>query len=262
MKHFTLLALAIVAMAACNRPPKPYREAMEMIGSGKYEYGIEMLKRVTIEDKSWLDSAALRKNDAFEQLVGVGDWERTLILVDRESDDKAFKREMKRIVIDYAKQQIANGQIDSLMRVLPANEKEMIACFDSTVVQKIADMIAAKVFLGTWSTDKRSIKGCEIYFERDGDIYLGKSNKSISGWTKDKTIYKISTYKGNLVWKCQPRIFSYNYYYDKSSEYFGSKGTVRLFSADSMLIDYVSINSPLTTFARMVEMPDSLKAGK
>ena len=192
----------------------------------------------------------LKRNEAFELLVKTNDWERTLILIEKESEDKSFKREMRKIILDYSKKQIKNKKIDSLMLTISENEKELSDLLDSSLIIKITNLIAEKVFTGNWEVKKGSLKGKEIYFVKNDDIYFGKSNKPGSGWDQDKNIYKITNYKNNMIWKCQPRIFSTNYYYETSREYFGEKGTIKILSIDSVLIDYKCTNDPFVTFVR------------
>ena len=53
--------MTAIILAACNSAPTPYKEAEKMIKNGKFENAIEMLKKVTIEDEEWLDSAMLKR---------------------------------------------------------------------------------------------------------------------------------------------------------------------------------------------------------
>jgi hypothetical protein len=208
------------------------------------------LKKATIEDKQWFDSAMVKKNEAFELLVKTNDWERTLILIEKECEDNSFKKEMRKIILNYAKEQIENNKMDSLMQVVSEYEKDLSMYLDSTLIIKITNVIADKTFTGIWVAAKSSLKGHEIYFEKNDDLYFGKSNKSGSGWNKDKTIYKVSDYKSKMTWKCQTRIFSTNYYYDTTKEYFGTKGSIKVLSIDSFLIDYATTNERYVTFVR------------
>lgn len=253
MKKNLLFVIIIALFCSCNFAPKPYKEGMKMMKEGKFEFAVEMFKKVTIEDKRWLDSALLRKNDAFELLVKSNDWERTLIFIEKEAEDKSYKKEMKSIIINYSKELIEAEKIDTLMLIITENEKGITQLLDSTIIPKISTLIADIVFVGNWKVNKGSLKGCEIYFEKEGDLYIGKSNKSKSGWNKDKTIYKVSDYKEKMTWRCKTRLFRAETRYSYASEYFSEKGTVKIYDRDSIIVDYKSTSERYITFVRIKE---------
>jgi hypothetical protein len=101
-------------------------------------------------------------------------------------------------------------------------------------------------FKGIWKCNKGSVKGNEIYFERDKEtkLFNGKSNKSKSGWDLGKTIYKDIYYIGNNELDHRVRVFSTSWW-GYTSEYFTkTKGKMTIESNDTLLIDYEgSVNS-------------------
>lgn len=241
MKKLFFITALIAFFSSCNNAPEPYKNAQKQIISGNYEKAIFLLNKVTDEneDDEWVDSAFVKKNEAFDKLLRTNDWERISMVIEEESENRKFKKEMKKIIYRYAKESIDAGNIDTTIYTLAENEKTLISFLDTSSITKVVDLIKLKVLNGKWSIVKNKLKGHEIYFVNNGDLIEGKSVKSIAGWSKDKVMYKVGKYCYGLKWKCETRIFhSYVYTYYNDYESFGKKGTLKIFNIDSIYIDY------------------------
>lgn len=252
MKKLFIL-FSIPLLFSCNNAPDPYKKALVLIEKGSYEKAIEMLKKVKDEDGKWFDSALVKKNEAFEKLLTTNDWERIPTVLEDEENDRQFKREMKKIIVNFAKKVINTGYVDTVITTFGINENT-IKNFDTICIVKITDMIIKNVLKGSWkctSSGRSDLHDFEINFVKNGDAIEAKSEKDNGpGWYKDKVIYIVGKYFCNLSWKCQPRIFESSYYDFDSYEYFGQLGGLKIYNRDSIFIDYGQ-SGLFATFIRM-----------
>lgn len=240
-----LILITVILFFSCNNGPEPYRKAIVLIENGSYEKAIDMLRKVKDEDGKWFDSAIVRRNEAFEKLLAKNDWERISPVLEDENNDKQFRREMKKIIVNFAKKIINAGYVDTVIITFGINENT-IKNFDTNCITKISDLIENKVLKGNWkcvqshtNAGYMTAENFLINFIKNGSTIEAKSFKNNgNGWSKDKVMYIVGKYFCNLSWKCQPRIFQSTYWDEDSYEYFGQLGGLKIFNSDSIFIDY------------------------
>ena len=225
MKKILFYTLLAVIISACNSMPEPYSDALELIKRNKFENAMEMLKMITIQDKEWYDSAAVKKNLVFGLLIKQKDWERTFAFIEKEMDDASYKNEMKRYFLENSIEQIKNGGIDSLIIVQSINERKISEFLGDEVTNKIVELISDNVLKGIW-------KGLnlEYFVEKEDNTYLFKINVTAGDYKKGELIYKINKYRKNLVFSGNGIIANHDPWLDLTLKRCGTATFIRTVS--------------------------------
>ena len=194
------------------------------------------------EEKEWFDSAKARKNISFSLLVRSNDWKKILRVLEKNKDDDDFYEyavdEMEKELTAKCK----SGKADSALVILDQQKNKLESLIDTAFTSRIITAAEDQLFTGVWYGEK-SLKSQEIEFKRQGKSLNGISHKSLNGWTENSIIYKDLSYQQNMLWKMNPKIFSYSYYRDNTSTYYAKKGTLTFISKDTLLLDYESLGS-------------------
>ena len=235
-KKSLLIALPIFLVFSCNKPPETYEQGLVKFKKQDYPGSIELFKLTPKDRSDWYDSSIMMINNAVNNIFKSNDLGKITLLCKKFEVDSLLKPILTKKIKSFWSEQMNNNplvtfnlfdstrfilkgetQIDSLMR---ANEDAF--------------------FRGIWKCPKGSLKGNEIYFDRDkkSKLIQGKSNKSTNGWSLGKVIYKDIYYTGNNNLEHKVRVFQTDYW-GYTREYFPkSRGKMTIISRDSLLIDY------------------------
>jgi hypothetical protein len=137
----TLSIISIIMEISCNRVPKPYKDAIELMKLERYEEAVALLKEVQSENKLWYDSSQLKKNTAFRNLIRLNDWKRTLIFSEKEINDSVFKNQMNKEIIEYFREQCQAGKADTLVNNFVDIEFKIDSLFGTATTTEIAKNI-------------------------------------------------------------------------------------------------------------------------
>jgi hypothetical protein len=214
MKKLFVIITSIYFLSSCDKGPEPYQNAIELIKKGEYEKSIELLNRVKIEDGKWYDSSLLKKNYVFEKMLEVNDWNIITSVIESESENRKFKLEMKKLILNYAKINIEAGKIDTIINVFRTNENT-INRLDTNCAFLLSEMIISNVLIGEWQQKDKSI---EIVFNKNGNDYEGKCIKFSNYSCRNKIWYRIEDYKAKLSWNCKSLLSSFTYETSKGFE--------------------------------------------
>ncbi len=241
MKTIVSALLVLCFLASCNTPPENYEKGLTHMSEKKWDKAIESFNLLTEEDKEWLDSAAEKKQLAFNNLISSLDWKKTFRVLEKNQDDDDFMFAATDNIENFFARYIKMGKADSALVLADENKAKLEEFIDTIFTTKIIKLCEDSIFSGTWS-GLGSLSGQQIYFKRDGDEFHAYSNHSKSGWTKDGIIYKKIAFTGNNTWKINPKIFQTDYW-GSSSTYYSKKGKLKVLSSDTLEIDYESLGS-------------------
>ena len=208
MKKLFVIIISIFFLSSCDKGPEPYQNAIELIKKGEYEKSIELLNRVKIEDGKWYDSSLVKKNNAFEKMLEVNDWNIISSVIESESEHRKFKLEMKKLILNYAKINIEAGKIDTIINVFRTNENT-INRLDTNCAFLLSELIISNVLIGEWQEKEKS--KIEMVFNKIGNEYEGKCVKFSDYSFRNKIWYRIEGYKAKLSWNCKSLLSNFRY---------------------------------------------------
>jgi hypothetical protein len=249
MFFYTLFAVVPIlgVLSSCNQPPETFEQAMKKYNEKQFEASIDLFKLTSKEEEEWYDSSLVMIDHAVDSVFSITELGKIAALCRSHESDSIVRPYLNRhIKLFWNKNMEANplltfNMFDSLRFMLKG-----LSGVD-TLMRKNEDAF----FHGIWKCNKGSVKGNEIYFERDKDskLFNGKSNKSRNGWDLGKTIYKDIYYIGNNELDHRVRVFS-STWWGYTTEYFTkTKGKMTIRSNDTLLIDYEgSVNSSNRVF--------------
>lgn len=208
MRKLFVIIISIFLFSSCDNGPEPYQNAIELIKKGEYEKSIELLNRIKIEDGKWYDSSLVKKNNAFEKMLEVNDWNIISSVIESESENRKFKLEMKKLILNYAKINIEAGKIDTIINVFRTNENT-INRLDTNCAFLLSELIISNVLIGEWQEKEKS--KIEMVFNKIGNEYEGKCVKYPDYSFRNKIWYRIEGYKGKLSWNCKSLLTNFRY---------------------------------------------------
>lgn len=230
-------------LLSCNSAPDNYSKGIESYNAKKYDEAINYFKLTPSENKEWIDSSKLMIEKSVNGMFETNDLGKITMFCKVFQYDSLVKPFAITTIKKYWNTNIEKKSLlclnlfDSLRFILPG-----VNGID-TLMRKTEDAF----FKGIWKCPKGTLKGNEIYFNRNDETKLidGKSNKATNGWDLGKTIYKDIYYIGNNKLDHKVRVFvasDYDYYYGyytAPSEYFTkTKGSMNIISQDSLLVNY------------------------
>jgi|GEM_PF-2094231 len=236
LKKSLVIALPVFVFLSCNKPPETYEQGMLKFKKQDYPGAIELFKLTPADRSDWYDSSLMMINYAVDSIFKTDELSKITLLCKKFEVDSLLKPILTKKIKNYWSQE------------MKANPLITFNLFDSTRFllkgeSQIDSLMRANedaYFRGIWKSPKGSLKGYEIYFDRDKKNHLiqGKSNKSKSGWSLGKVIYKDIYYTGNNNLEHKVRVFQTDYW-GYTREYFPkSRGKMTIISRDSLLIDY------------------------
>jgi hypothetical protein len=224
---FTLLFIG------CNSAPETYKQGVKFIAEKKYDKAIESFSKVKEEEKSWFDSAKVKKIESLKLMMVANDWALISETLKNYKSDKAFFDGSVVQIEKLFKEKSKKGDLDGIFKIIDDNRKVFDQSIDSNFTNKILAVVEDIIFEGTWVGINGKIKGHEIYFKRLGASLNGFSNTDIDGWDKDDIIYKNAVYKAKKQWKIFPKLFG-----KRSRSRYSYYGTLSLTARDTILIGY------------------------
>lgn len=240
MKKTVFTSLSFVGLIAlvtsCNPAPETFDQGMAKFNERQYASSIDYFRLTPSDNEKWYDSSLVMINIAIDSIFKGANLSEMTALSRKFDADSIVKPFLKKQTLKFwANKMEVNplltfNMFDSLRFVLKSTEGV------DTMMRKNEDYF----FAGIWKCPKGTLKGNEIYFERDKESKLinGKSNKSTNGWSLGKTIYKDIYYIGNNELDHRVRVFSTDYW-GYTTEYFTkTKGKMTIRSNDTLIIDY------------------------
>jgi hypothetical protein len=233
---YPILLIVVIIISGCNPAPETYNQAIQKFNEKSFEEAITLFKLTPKSTDKWHDSSVVMIKRSIDSIYAGNDLARLTKLCKTYELDSVMKPILvTKTIAFWSKTLTVNPKLgfnifDSLHFILKA-----VPGVD-TIMRKNEDAF----FNGIWRCPKGSLKGNEIYFERDKKTQLirGKSNKSGSGWDLGKTIYNDIYYVGNNILDHKVRVFSTDYW-GYTTEYFTkNKGKMSIQSSDSLFVDY------------------------
>ncbi len=236
-KNYFILFFLSALIVGCNNPPENYNKGIEKQAAKEYETAIEFLKLVGDEDKEWKDSANVRIDELVKSIFSTNDINRIVKFSRKSIEDSLLTKKIITTALNQWDEKLSKN-----------NALEAFDFFDSLrFMYKGVPGIDVKIrntedafFKGVWKCHKGTLKGNEIYFDRDEDNNLvqGKSNKNTNGWNLGKVIYKDIFYIGNHALDHRVRVYNTDYWGDQIEYFTKTKGSMTILSADSILVNY------------------------
>lgn len=233
---FLSVSFLLVIFSSCNSAPETYHQAMQKFHEKSYEEAITLFKLTPKNENQWYDSSVVMIKRSIDSIYSGNDLARmTKFCKVYEIDSLIKPLLIEKTMKFWSATLITNPKLgfnvfDSLHFILKGTSGV------DTIMRKNEDAF----FKGIWKCPKGSLKGNEIYFERDNKTKLirGKSNKNGSGWDVGKTIYNDIYYVGKNILDHKVRVFSTDYW-GYTTEYFTkNKGKMSIQSSDSLYVDY------------------------
>jgi len=226
----------IFTLFSCNPAPETFDQGMLKFNEKSYEEAITLFKLSPKSAEPWYDSSVVMINKSIDSIYTSNNLAKITKICKLYELDSLLKPMLtSKAVIFWNKNlekdpMLAFNMFDSLRFILKG-----LPGID-TIMRKNEDAF----FKGIWKCSKGSLKGKEIYFQRDNEtnLILAKSNKSGGGWDLGKTIYKDIFYMGNNILDHRVRVFHTDYWGYTSESFTKNKGKMSIFSSDSLLVDY------------------------
>lgn len=223
----------------CNSAPETYKQGVKFIAEKKYDKAIESFSKVKEDEKSWFDSAKVKKIESLKLMMVANDWPLVSETLKNYKSDKAFFDSSVAQIEKFFKEKSKKGDLDGIFTIIDDNRKIFDQSIDSNFTNKILTVVEDIIFEGMWICTDDVLKGKEIFFKRLGESMNGLSNTNGDGWNKNEIIYKNAKYYTKKQWKVNPKIFSQ----DDSQSWYSYYGTLSFISKDTIIVDYPEIGS-------------------
>ncbi|MFM8432621.1 MAG: hypothetical protein ACKOA1_07485 [Bacteroidota bacterium] len=225
----------LMLLFACQKPPETFEMAMEKYQIGDYENAITLFKLTPVEEKTWYDSSISMIRTSIGNVLSKRDLEEITSLCRINEDDSLVQP----IIISEIKKSWNSNMKKNPVYNFSLYDSLSFIMSNDPQTPKLLRKNEDSFFRGIWRCPRGSIKGKEIYFERNEKTkYVdAKSNKSGQGWDKGKVMYGDIFYMGNMVLDHKVRVFR-STYFGSSESMTRSKGKMTIVSEDSLLVDY------------------------